>query len=134
MEEASVGGGAEPPLAQFLRLHVQEEGESSLHHKQNPGNEKRCYTPMMIYHVFTFRLSLTEIRGRVSPQPTTYGSGQCQFHFQINVKCNDFYNKITFFCASKQAYRFYRVLLHCNINFEFEYPLFSLCMPGLYIK
>ena len=59
---------------------------------------------MMIYHqcVFTFRLSLTEIRGRVSPQPTTYGSGQCQFHFQINVKCNDFYNKITFFVQASK--------------------------------
>ena len=46
--------------------------------------KKRDVVPMC---VFTFRLSLTEIRGRVSPQPTTYGSGQCQFHFQINVKC-----------------------------------------------
>ena len=65
MEEAFAGGGAEPPLAQFLRLHVQEEGESSLHHKQNPGNEKRCYTPMMIYHVFTFPETLNLLKNLI---------------------------------------------------------------------
>ena len=39
LQEATfAGGSSKPPLAQLRRLHDQEEGESLLPFKQDPGN------------------------------------------------------------------------------------------------
>ena len=64
METTSFGGGAKPSLAQPLRLHVQEEGKSQLHYKQNPSND---YTSLLICCKIFIYVLLSEIRGRISP-------------------------------------------------------------------